>query len=209
MCGRYTLTFTIEEIRKAYNAINKIDFIANYNVAPSQQMPIIIREDNINKILSSKWGFVSKINEKYKSINVRSETIQNKFFFKKAFNNSRCLIPANGFYEWKRIGSKKVPYYITLKERDLFSFAGIYENGTYGIITASSSVEMAKIHDRMPLILPKKLESDWISSSFNNSTELNEMLISINEKFNFQKVSNYVNSVKNNDIKCIQGFYTT
>ena len=141
-------------------------------------------------------------------INSRVETVADKPSFRKAFVEGRVLIPASGFYEWKKIGDTKQPYYIHLKGRDLFAFAGISSQwtnqkgnviNTCSILTCSPNKLMEKIHDRMPVILSKKFEQKWISPEITEKDELLAMLAPIPDKeMDSYEVSTAVNSPRNN-----------
>lgn len=130
MCGRFALYSSFQAIKDYADLLNDVDERdANYNVAPGQEIQIITNKKQQNILKSYKWGLIpfwakdEKIG--YKLINTRSETIAEKPSFKYAFQQRRCLIPANGFYEWRK--KDKQPFYITLQDRELFSFAGIWE----------------------------------------------------------------------------------
>lgn len=192
MCGRYVLAETGEDIRKRYHAtMPLIEVEKRYNVAPTQMMPTVIRGSGKkpdNEIVTMRWGLIphwaKEASTKYTMINARADTILGKVSFKRPFLNSRCLVPATGFYEWKTDeNGKKIPYYIHLKDEELFSFAGFYETWhnpetdqdmqTYSIITTEPNDLMAKIHDRMPVILPKEDEEVWLDPT----TSANELKV--------------------------------
>jgi len=209
MCGRFALFSSVQAIKKYYNYLNEVqDWKANYNIAPSQKIPVIINENGEKNLEFFQWGLIpfwakdKKIG--YKMINTRTETITEKLSFKFAFQKRRCLIPANGFYEWRK--EDKQPFFFQLKDSEIFSFAGIWENwkSTEGdsiqscsIITTSANDFMKEIHHRMPAILAKEQEITWLSN------ETQEKLLLLlqpldSEKITTHKVSKSVNSVKNN-----------
>ena len=181
MCGRYTI-IDIDKINYYFDlSLLQLpsNLIPRYNAAPGQALPIIIRKRK-NELHFMKWGLIPhwannpKIG--YKMINARSETLFQKPSFKIPIQKQRCLIPASGFYEWQKQGKEKIPYYIHLKNRPLFSFAGIYdiwkdkdgkEIKTYSIITTEANKLIQNIHPRMPVILEKDSENDWLNESFN------------------------------------------
>lgn len=192
MCGRYVLAEDGEDIRKRYHATTPlIEVDKRYNVAPTQTMPTVIREPEPkphNEIVTMRWGLIphwaKEASTKYTMINARADTIMEKVSFKRPFLNSRCLVPATGFYEWKTTeDGKKIPYYIHLRDEQLFSFAGFYETWrdpqsgqeikTYSIITTEPNALMEKIHDRMPVILPKDEEEVWLDPT----TSANELQV--------------------------------
>lgn len=136
-----------------------------------------------------KWGFVPSWSKewtsKYAVINTRAETIEEKPYFRTAFKESRCLIPATGFYEWRKDPTEKIPHYIHLKDSSYFSFAGIYsvwkdkegkEIYTCSIITTEPNELMSSIHDRMPVILSKDEEEVWIDESVKDEERLKSLL---------------------------------
>jgi len=189
MCGRTTL-FTPAKIGKRFNVSKlennafKKDFRSTYNAAPSQILPTIVRNGSSNHIRLMKWGFLPPWAKdpgdtfKYKTFNARAEDIFTKPTWRSAIRHARCLVPANGFYEWQATKSTKQPYFIYPKDQGLFAFAGIYniwknEHGeewdTYSIITTTPNQEMAKIHNRMPVILHPKDEKLWLDP--NNESE--------------------------------------
>lgn len=156
----------------------------DYNISPATFQPIIINERKRNKIIHAKWGFIpfwaKDPKNGLKLANARSETIDIKASFKKAFKAQRCLVPASGFYEWEKTEEGSIPYAVTLKNQDFVSFAGIYEYWsnprgglipTYTILTVAPNEKIKRIHDRMPVILSKNTESYWL----NNSTTLKQL----------------------------------
>lgn len=205
MCGRYTL-YSTDELEDRYRVEVSDAIRANYNVAPSQTMPVI----TIDGLQMMRWGLVppwakdEKIG--YKLINARSETVFEKPMWKKPIMHRRCLVPADGFYEWKKIDSTKQPYFIHLNEGSLFSFAGIWETWkhdgkewqTYTILTTTPNEEMKSIHDRMPVILHRDDEAQWLSA---DSEEDIKVLLRpyANGKLKTYTVSAEVNAVKVND----------
>ena len=128
MCGRFTLTDSIESIIFSFKLQNSINFInPRYNIFPSEKIPVILKKDGLNSIEIMRWGLKPfGVNTTISPlINARVETITSKPIFRNAVMKRRCLIPANGFYEWKRYKHKKQPYFISLKNINLFAFAGI------------------------------------------------------------------------------------
>jgi putative SOS response-associated peptidase YedK len=162
------------------------ELTSNRNISPGQFIPVV-REVGTRDVELFKWGLVPSWAKDpaigYKLINARSETIAEKPSFKKAFNAQRCLIPADGFYEWKVEGSRKNPYLFTMKSKNPFTFAGLWEywhdakgNEVYSctIITTEPNVMMANYHDRMPVILGEEHRWKWLEKR--PASELQEML---------------------------------
>lgn len=213
MCGRYTLTHPAK-INERFGAgiLGDKDIQPNFNVAPGQTMPVVVDVEGKNQIQLMKWGLVpswakdSRVG--YKMINARSEGIENKPSFRHAFKSQRCLVPASGFYEWKKADTNKIPYYITQADQDVFSFAGLWEywqqpNGealhTYTIITASANPTMEPIHDRMPVMVKPQLEDDWLNSKNQDPEFLRQLLQASHEvDLKLTQVSTEVNKVANN-----------
>src|SRR3989344_9701389 len=131
MCGRFSVTVSGDMLEKRFNAKLEEPISPNYNAAPSQKMPVILNTDPKHIVLT-KWGikpvwFKSVSGKSDGLINIRAETLKEKHTFKKDLEERSCLILADGFYEWKKIGSKKIPYRFVLKNRKPFAFAGLWE----------------------------------------------------------------------------------
>jgi len=218
MCGRYTLHQKTKDIAKRFNVAAPQDIHDNFNVAPGQIMPIITQTESGRQLELMKWGLVPvwakdpKIG--YKLINARAETMFEKPMWRNAIRKRRCLVPADGFYEWKKLTedkkARKRPYYIHPKQTDLFAFAGIWESWhdaeglewkTYSIITTEPNKEMAKIHDRMPVILHKEDEPAWLDPGHNDDQSAIEPLLLPyhDDGLDLYEVSADVNSPRNND----------
>jgi len=174
MCGRYTLTKPLKTIESHFGLIPiNFDFNPSYNIAPGMVSPIVINHSGKRELTEMKWGLIPSWakDEKIKLINARSETAHEKPSFKNSLQNQRCLIPADGFLEWQ--GKEKQPYYIQLKNRPLFAFAGLWSTrnnpegkslNTYTILTTKANEKLAPIHERMPVILPREQYSTWLAS---------------------------------------------
>jgi len=213
MCGRYTLINT-DELSERFNTLNKVELRANYNITPGNQIPVVTK-NSPNTLVLMRWGLIpfwaKDENIGYGLINARAEGIKDKASFRKPIRQQRCLVPANGFYEWSSEKSQKVkktPYYATLKGHGLFAMAGIYDiwkdkNNedvlSYSIITTKADKKLNNIHNRMPVIISKQNESLWL----NKKTELAEiisLLIPLEpSKMNIYRVSTLVNNPGNNN----------
>ncbi len=188
MCGRYVLAAT-EAIAQRFNVTNAPANLApHYNVAPTQSMPVVIKQSP-NQLVLMRWGLIPAWAKSgktdYSMINARAETLAQKPTFRKLLSFQRCLVPANGFYEWKAGTNGKTPYYIHLKDESLFAFAGLYDRWkddqgnellTYTIITTTPNPLMAGIHDRMPVILPKDAEEAWLNPDETEPAHLTPLL---------------------------------
>jgi putative SOS response-associated peptidase YedK len=224
MCGRYTLHKKTKEIAKRFDAKESVkDIRENYNVAPGQIMPVITENDEGRTLELMKWGLVpfwaKDPNIGYKMINARAESVFEKPAWRNVIKNKRCIIPADGFYEWDKIldNAKKVqkqPYYIHPKQTNLFGFAGVWETWkdveglewkTYSIITTEANKEMSAVHDRMPVILHQEDESSWLSHSYDGDRGAIEALLRPYEDGGLEmfEVSRDVNVTKNNDERLV------
>jgi len=176
MCGRFVLVALADEIADMFNLHAVPDpFAQRFNVAPSQQIAVITN-GKPGELAWHRWGLIpswakeAKIG--YRMINARSETAAEKPSFRAAFRSRRCLIPASGFFEWQRRGKQKRPIYISLRDRPLFAFAGLWEvwrkpdgESVPGvtILTTVANSFMADIHLRMPVILQPEDHATWLS----------------------------------------------
>ena len=176
MCGRFALTDCQEKIIYTFGLDNsKVTLNPRYNIFPSEKIPVILKREKLLHLEFMKWGLIPKWSQtRTPFFNARVESIKEKPSFRKAINKRRCLIPANGFYEWTQEKSKKQPYFICLKNNTLLAFAGIWEDSistggekirTCAILTTAANPFMLKINNRMPLILSKNNFYMWLNSS--------------------------------------------
>ncbi len=169
MCGRMTVTTEMKILQKRFQATYAGSFkTPRYNVAPGTNI-LAILNTALRGISDIFWGF-SPSWAKQPLINIRSETLRDKPTFKKYLQNNRCLILADGFYEWKNEDGKKTPYFISLQNREPFALAGIWREGVdqrkeCAIITVPPNTLMEPIHHRMPAIVPKEKEEEWLSNA--------------------------------------------
>ena len=178
MCGRFVLISDLSIITEYFN-IQEVSafFKPNSNVSPGQNIPAVIRRDDKNILTTFLWGLIPSWSKDdsigAKLINARAETINEKPSFKSALQSRRCLIIADGFYEWKNDGKKKIPYCFYLKSENPFGFAGLYESwlspekkqvDTCTIITTEANEVVRPIHARMPVIIPKEQEKIWLKN---------------------------------------------
>jgi putative SOS response-associated peptidase YedK len=214
MCGRFQLSVKGKQISERFN-LEVFDemYKPNFNCAPSQKLPVITNKEP-GKLNYFKWGLIPswakdpKIG--YKLINTRAESVSEKPAFNSAFKIRRCLIPANGFYEWRK-DERRTPFRIFLKSESLFSLAGIWETwkdaegrpiNTFSIITTSPNALVKNIHNRMPVILPPESEEAWLKET--DEKVLKELLIPFDAKqMKAYPVSKKVNSPANNDASII------
>jgi putative SOS response-associated peptidase YedK len=167
MCGRYAITSAPEAIRALFRYDERPNFPLRYNVAPTQPIPIVRLVDGKRQFALVRWGLIPAWVKDPKTfsllINARGESVTDKPAFRNAMKRRRCLIPADGFYEWKQVGDRKRPYFVRPQGGGPIAFAGLYEtwtgpNGeeqdTAAIVTTTANRTLADIHDRMPVIVP-------------------------------------------------------
>ena len=216
MCGRFVGFRRIEELQ-AYFPIDRAMCAAteNFNVAPSQGVLAIFRQNNENILNKFHWGLVpfwakdTKIGNRL--INARAETVAEKPSFRHAFKHRRCLILADGFYEWKGTTGHKQPVFITRPEGEPFAFAGLWENWreekgsdtvyqSCTIITTAASTSLKDVHHRMPAVLNPEIYDTWLDSANHDISKLQAILKDkIHRRFVYRPVSKQVNSVSNNE----------
>ena len=212
MCGRFSLTSKIEHVIEQLNIINAIELAPSYNIAPTQDIAVVRLYNERFEISKMRWGLIPFwMKEKPKTnnlINARAETVSSKPSFRNAYTKRRCLIPANGFYEWQKSASGKQPYYIERKDKHVFTFAGLWEHWELGgesidsctIITTAANNEMQSIHQRMPVIINSDQYDTWFHAE-DPASLLSPYPSGI---LNLYPVSSHVNSPTHNDERCIE-----
>jgi putative SOS response-associated peptidase YedK len=220
MCGRFTLTITPEQLQEAIpGLITPGGITPRYNIAPSQPVAVV-PNDGQNRLDFYVWGLIPSWAKDpsigSRMINARGETLAEKPSFRSAFRRRRCLIPADGFYEWKQnpSGKGKTPMYIKLKSGEPFAFAGLWENWnspdgsnilSCTIITTSPNALMEPIHNRMPVILPREVYNRWLEPGEVNPAQLQELIQPYPaEAMTAYAVSTLVNRPENDLAACIQ-----
>ncbi|NLX09005.1 MAG: SOS response-associated peptidase [Chloroflexi bacterium] len=195
MCGRFTLTEVNPEVLSQNFGVDPPppDLPPRYNVAPSQPVATVIRdpESGRNQLAMMRWGLIPSwakdASVGYKMINARAETVAEKPAYRTALSRRRCLIVADGFYEWQaQAQGPKVPMYITLADHQPFGFAGLWERWTEPesgevlttctIITTEPNDLMATIHNRMPVILPREAYDRWLDPAETDGRALTDLL---------------------------------
>jgi putative SOS response-associated peptidase YedK len=224
MCGRYTLTTDLFNLKLHFSfddsdeAPGFEDWKPRFNIAPSQLAPVVVSDGGRPRLKLMKWGLVPSWSKDekigYKMINARSETAPEKPSFRKPFAERRCLVPADGFYEWRKDGELKVPTWIHRPDRGIFCFAGLWESWrsaeaapvvqTFTILTTSANSVMAPIHDRMPVILSPEDERRWISSATPREELVALMKPYREDGLSPEAVSTLVNSPRNDVADCIR-----
>ncbi len=193
MCGRYVLGAP-EDLSERFQLRQlAIQLPHTWNAAPTNQLPVIVEnEEGEREAKLMQWGLIPAWAARQTGkkplapINARAETLNDKPMFRNLIKRRRCLVPANGFYEWKNLGDHKQPYYITVPNDPLFAFAGLYEQytgdqgepvETYTIITTEPNELMAKLHNRMPAILHPGDEAEWLDPDITDPAQVERLLV--------------------------------
>ena len=211
MCGRYTLE-DVDGLQERYDVELPADLKPNYNVAPTQTMPVITETADGKQLELIRWGFVpiwaKAPNAKYSMFNTVSETVFDKPTWKQAITTSRCLIPASAFYEWQTREGGKHPLYIHLPGATYLSLAGVWgkwfddgvERHAFSILTTAPNKEMELVHNRMPVILLPGDEAGWLNPDLSEAQDIERFLRPLaDDSLAMHEVSTEVNSVKSND----------
>ena len=205
MCGRYVVTKPVTKTADIVKTAIKVEDRDNYNAHPTQKLPIIKSYTNGKTLENCDWGLIPSWAKDKKDfrplINARLETLMEKVSFKKLIQTSRCLVVADGYYEWKRENKKKTPYYFTRLDNSLIFFAAIHQNNQFCIITREATDKIKEIHHREPLIL----NEEQISNYLDIKKEGTDILKSIKPpELKFRIVSKDVNKPINNDPSLIK-----
>ena len=219
MCGRFTRKENFQNLAALLGLSIPPPLAPRYNIAPSQLVACIRTnpETTEREFVELKWGLVPSWAKDpsigNKLINARSETVSEKPSFRKAFKQQRCLVLADGFYEWKREGKTKQPYYIRMKDHRLFAFAGLWERWekqeptmeTCSLITTGPNALMEPIHHRMPVILATTQYDEWLNTSLRETERLNPLLRPFPpEEMEAYPVSMLVNNPRNDVAECVR-----
>jgi putative SOS response-associated peptidase YedK len=189
MCGRFILLTDLSVIVESFGVAEMAcQYRTSNNISPGQHIAAVIHDDT-TRLVNTRWGLIPSWAKDpsigIRMFNARAETVAEKPSFKKAFQNRRCLIIADGFYEWQKMGKVKKPFYFSMKSGQPFGFAGLYDTwisperepiNTCTIITTRSNELVRSIHDRMPVIIPKDKEKSWIDPANGNQAMLLSLL---------------------------------
>jgi putative SOS response-associated peptidase YedK len=213
MCGRFVIKADPDQIQAAFKLEEVTTTIEpNYNVAPTQTVVTVVQRDGRNVLEAMRWGLIpvwaKEMGIGAKMINARAESVADKPTFKRPLKSQRCLIVADGFYEWPKKGASKDPVFIHCKAKGPIGFAGLYDTWkspdgerltSCTIITTTANELMKPIHDRMPVILPKTAYKRWLDPSNQDLDELVPLLQPYPaNKMLAYRVSTLVNSTRNN-----------
>lgn len=176
MCGRFTLHLPAEVISEIFRVPLLADLAPRYNIAPSQVIPVVRQTTEGRQIVPMKWRlnphWAQDSRLGFSMINARAETVDVKPAFRAPFRSRRCLVVADGFYEWRREGKTKEPFHITLKSGGLMPFAGLWEHWrspegeiveSFTIITCAANELLSQLHERMPVIIGQKDYDTWLN----------------------------------------------
>jgi putative SOS response-associated peptidase YedK len=219
MCGRFTLTTDRDQIEERFSfRMTNVALTPHYNIAPSQPVLSLMSDGKENRAGFLRWGLIPSWAKDEaigsRMINARAETLAEKPSFKRALQKRRCLVIADGFYEWKAEGKKKTPMFIALKSREPFGFAGLWETWkapsgeaihSCTIITTAPNAMMASIHNRMPVILSREAETAWLDRTLDDPQKLLPLLVPYSDtEMTAYEVSLLVNSPRNDVPTCIE-----
>jgi putative SOS response-associated peptidase YedK len=217
MCGRFTLAVPAAEIADLFEVDARLNLRPRYNIAPTQQAPVVrAKKDEGRELALLRWGLIPAWAKDpaigNQMINARAESVAEKPAFRAAFKARRCLVPADGFYEWQKAGKGKQPFYIRRKDKQPFAFAGLYERwqnraegeilDTFTIITTEPNGLMAPIHNRMPVIIPEDDYDRWLDPEETGDPDL--LVPYPEEELTAYPISTWVNSPAHDDARCIE-----
>jgi putative SOS response-associated peptidase YedK len=217
MCGRFVITSAPEALRRLFGYIDRPNFPPRYNVAPTQPVPVVIIENGVRQFRLMRWGLIPAWVKDPRGfallINARAETVLDKPAFKNAFRRRRCLIPADGYYEWSQSEARKRPYFIHARDRQPFGFAGLAEtwtgpNGeeldTVAIVTTAANPDLAVLHPRVPVTIGAKDFDCWLDCKDDEVDAAVTLLAPPRDgDFVWHEVSTRVNRTANDDAQLI------
>ncbi len=204
MCGRFVITYPVAKTKSIVKTAINVEDLENYNAHPYQDLPVIKKYINGNTLELLKWGIVpswSKNKDFKPLINARLETIDEKVSFKKHIKIHRCVVVADGFYEWKREGKEKTPFYFLREDKKMIFIAGIFENNQFCLITEQAAENINQVHHRQPVILNEKDINNYLNLQSDGSNFLKE---ASKPKLEFYQISKDVNKPTNNNISLIK-----
>ena len=217
MCGRYIVTSAPSAIRSLFAYGEQPNFPARYNIAPTQPIVVVIADRSARHVRLMRWGFIPAWVRDPRNftllINARAETVRDKPAFRNAIRRRRCLVPADGYYEWHTSGGQKHPYFIYPRGGGPIGFAGLFEtwagpNGeevdTVAIITAAAPPDLAVLHHRVPVTIAPEDFAAWLDCAGVSADEAAAMMVAPRDgAFGWHRVSRDVNRVANDDAQLI------
>jgi putative SOS response-associated peptidase YedK len=215
MCGRFTLRTPLHVLMRQFNlsAQEEWQLPLRYNIAPTQDVAVIVETEAGRKLEMMRWGLIPSWSKDPKSgpplFNARSETAAEKPAFRSAMRHRRCLIPADGFYEWKKEGKQKLPFYIRRPDEQPLAFAGLWEQWhdtrSCTILTTSANELMKPLHDRMPVILSANDYDVWLDRELSDPDKLSYLFDPLpSDELTANPVSPVVNNARHDALDCIQ-----
>ena len=218
MCGRYTLTTDPQALAERFQvSLEGLELRPRYNVAPSQPVLAVVWEGGRRRARLLRWGLVPHwardLLPRARTVNARAETVDRRPAFRDAFRQRRCLVLADGFYEWSRRDGRRRPYRVVLRSGEPFGMAGLWDVwrspdgeavATCAVVTTEANETVASIHHRMPVILPQEAEGRWLDPRTDASTLRGLMVPYPAEAMRAYPVSGRVNSVENDDPDCLR-----
>jgi len=218
MCGRYTVTASPEVLRALFAYAEQPNFPPRYNIAPTQPIAIVRLVDGKRQFALVRWGLLPSWVKDPKTftllINARGESVVDKPAFRAAMKRRRCLIPADGFYEWQKAGDRKRPFYVHAKSGEPLAFAGLWEtwtgpNGeeldTAAIVTTRANKTLGPIHDRMPVIVPPEAFDLWLNSNEVDATTASALIAPAPDGLlEAYEISTAVNRTANDNAKLLE-----
>ena len=219
MCGRYTLRTRLDELLKFYSIETQLESGPRFNIAPSQSIAVVRNNPNGDEreLTMLRWGLIpswaTDMRIGHRLINARAETLVSKPSFSMAFKSRRCLVLVDGFYEWKKTGKNRQPYFIQMADDRPFVFAGLWERWTKSqpaiesctIITTTPNAIVAGIHDRMPVILSENVAMQWLDRNPDDVNSLASLLVPYSDgEMVAYPVMSFVNSPKHDSADCIR-----
>ena len=217
MCGRYVIASSPEALRRLFGYSEQPNFPPRYNVAPTQPVPVVVLENGARQFRLMRWGFLPSWVKDPRTfaliINARAETVLEKPSFRNAIKRRRCLLPADGYYEWQASPARKRPFFIRRRDGEPVALAGVAEtwtgpNGeevdTVAIVTAAASPEMAALHERVPVTIDPPDFDRWLDGSVTEAEEVMDMMVAPPRgTFVWHEVSTAVNRVANDSADLI------
>lgn len=204
MCGRYSLTTTPDELRRLFGFDSLPNLAPRYNVCPTQEAPIVrLTQAGRRELAQLRWGPPGGPG-RGPLINARGETVAQLPAFRDSFRRRRCLVPADGFYEWRVENGTKQPFRIGFRGGAPFAFAGIWQDEGFTIVTTDANAKLAPIHERMPVILTTDDYATWLDTHERNAQAALALLRPFPpDTMAFYRVGPHVNSARNDDPACI------
>lgn len=208
MCGRYVLKASALDLKRQFRLDDVPPISERFNIAPMQAAPIIT-DASPKKLTVAQWGLLPSWAKSAKQanqfINARAETLTEKPAYKELVRSHRCLVPCDGFYEWRHEGSQRLPHFVHRRDGVLLALAGLWNRwhdmDTFTIVTTDANEQMKTLHDRMPLILDDEGQAAWLAGA---AVDVKPWLQPWRGELELTQVSTHVNSVQVDDARCLE-----